>query len=295
MTEPVDLGPAAAARLLQSMEGRGISAADVAPMVRLWGVVMLAAAESGDVAGFEVGRDALRELMRRARDGSWLDRTARRAAIASVRDVVSRGAVTLCARGAPPRFGVIRGSLEHVLALDSDFRAPETANAVQSLVAAATAQCVSTGSRRASRGLSKLLRRSLEGCSVEGDARTPPALAALAITCAAALLERLGTGDRAVSCMASLAAARALPWSAAVAAEAADSVIGPPGAPTPPEALVLAHAVASQAWQGLGDPVEGARHAAACRALSLGRAARRWGDVPGVDELIERVRAAGNG
>jgi hypothetical protein len=292
------LAPGVARRLLQQFERDGIDATSFPASLRLRRGLLRTAVDSGDVAAFESEYGSLRRLLRRARAGGWLDRDVRRGLATAVRDDIARATADLCIRGSPPRFGIVRASLRHAMAVaTTDARggrwsrdgtvAPSLAGA---LARSALGQCLGTGSLRRARSFARSLRKHLQACGPAASIPSPTAIA-----CTDALISRWGASDRELASAAAIVAAHALSSSAAAAAESAEAVLSAPGASDQHAARALAHAVACRAWLLLGDSIESARHAAACREVPIGRVARRWGRVSFACELIDAARARAGG
>lgn len=285
---------AVARRLLQQFEHDGIDSSTFPVVMRLRRKVLCDAVESGDLVSFEAQCDELSRLFGSARAEGWIARDMRREMALAIRDEIARATADLCARGTPPRFGLVRSSLRHALravrTATGSGGAPSTAmdppTVIDFLSRGAVAQCLAMGSPRRARALARTLRKHMRSCAPGTSIAAEGAVA-----CSGALVGRWGASDREIACTAALAAAHALPWSAAVAAEAADALLSAPGASEQREARALAHAVAFRAWLRLGDPSEAAQHASACRAVPMVRVSRRWGRVLFVSELIDSARA----
>lgn len=278
--------PAAARILLEQFERTGIGAQEWPAAVRLRRILLECAAGEGDAGAFEQQFRALCELRVRCRRGGWCSGSARRALWLDVQADLRAGCIRLSASGHAPSAALLVRSLRTALV-----GAPSASEAA-TLLSAATNQVILAGAARRARRLLRLIERDL--CSPVPVLAAGPDCIDQCLDSSTRLSARFGPLLPRTALVSALASGWLMRASAARAAEAIDRFIGAPVGETRVErdAHCMAVAIASYAWDVLGDARESLRLLDLARSMVRRGFVRRWGACPACSDAVARIAGA---
>ena len=278
--------PAAARLLLEQFERSGIGAQEWPAAVRLRRILLECAAGEGNAGEFEQQFRALCELRARCRREGWCSGNARRALWRDVQSDLREGCLRLSASGHAPSAPLLVRALRTALE-----DAPSKHEAAR-LLPAATTQVILAGAARRARRLLRVIERDL--CSPVPVLAAGPEGINQCLDSSARLAARFGPQAPRTALVAVLASGWLMRASAARAVEAIDRFLGAPGGGTRAErdAHCLAVAIASCAWDELGDARESLRLLGLARTLARRGFVQRWGACAACSDAVTRVAGA---
>ncbi len=275
--------PAAARLLLEQLERSGIGAPDWPVAAKLRRSLLCAAARDSDAGAFEQQFRALGELRGRCRREGWCSGTLRREVWREVNADLREGCVRLVASGHAPSVDLLTRALRTAIADEQgEHLAPE-------LLSAATQQAVLAGAARRARRLLRIIERDLR--SPDAVLATVPGGIERCLDASERMSSRFGPDARRAALVHSLGAGWLMRSSAAKAVEALDRRVtaADGGTRVERDAWCMALAIASHAWDVLGDARESLRLMGSAKHAIRRGFIRRWGSCPACADAVARV------